>query len=162
LVEGGQYVVGEGDSLFVIAKQFGVKQSDLEKVNSLGNPNKLRVGQKLLIPQAEEIKSEVGNVSAQRPAFISPKSRKLISTSNDMYTIKDGDTVEKIANEIGVSQSELMSTNSLDKNSILQPGKKLLIPQKKMADVKMDSMDSTMGENFFDRFEEIPVIEINN
>lgn len=45
------YIVRAGDTLASIAAQFGVTLVELQRINNLGNPNVLSVGQRLLIPK---------------------------------------------------------------------------------------------------------------
>ena len=48
---GGQtYTVQKGDTLFSIAKRFGLKVKDLQDANGITNPNLIKTGQKLTIP----------------------------------------------------------------------------------------------------------------
>ena len=44
------YTVKRGDSAFLIARQFGISQSDLLAANAITNPNRVYIGQVLLIP----------------------------------------------------------------------------------------------------------------
>jgi len=44
------YTVQKGDTLFSIAKRFGVKMKDLQDANGIQNPNLIKIGQKLTIP----------------------------------------------------------------------------------------------------------------
>jgi spore germination protein len=44
-------VVKPGDTLSGIAKEFGVTVEAIMEVNDLTNPNKIRVGQVLIIPK---------------------------------------------------------------------------------------------------------------
>jgi nucleoid-associated protein YgaU len=51
--EGVEYVVEKGDTLALIAKKTGAKQSDIINANKISEPSKIRVGQKLFIPLAK-------------------------------------------------------------------------------------------------------------
>ena len=51
LIETREYVVQPGDTLSGIALRFGVTVDLLQAVNDLENPNLLRVGQTLILPQ---------------------------------------------------------------------------------------------------------------
>ncbi|MCC6616985.1 MAG: LysM peptidoglycan-binding domain-containing protein [Anaerolineae bacterium] len=46
------YVVQTGDTLFTIAQQFGITVQDIVNANTLANPDRLDVGQTLIIPQS--------------------------------------------------------------------------------------------------------------
>jgi LysM repeat protein len=167
--EDGCYTVKEGESVYVIAKRFGVRRADLIKANNLSDPNMLAVGQRLIIPLEQQA---AATATPKAPATtVRARSNRALSDSS-MYTIQNGDTVAKIAAELGVAQEELMELNSLDRSSALQAGKKLLVPQKKptMAEQKHvveqkpveQSKPQASDEDFFDTFEEIPVIELND
>ncbi len=47
----GTYTVAPGDTLGHIAIRLGVKRSDLISINGLSNPDRIRIGQKLTVPQ---------------------------------------------------------------------------------------------------------------
>ncbi|MBI2437298.1 MAG: LysM peptidoglycan-binding domain-containing protein [Lentisphaerae bacterium] len=49
-LETTDYTVRSGDTLAGIAKQYGISQSEIIDLNKLSNPNKLRAGQKLVLP----------------------------------------------------------------------------------------------------------------
>jgi membrane-bound lytic murein transglycosylase D len=77
----GRYKVRRGDALSVIARRFGVSQSELTRANGLRNRNSLQVGQVLKIPGPG-----VSSAPAARgPAF--------------EYRVKRGDNLSKIAKQ---------------------------------------------------------------
>jgi LysM repeat protein len=47
------YVIKQGDILGTIARQFGVSVQDLQDVNGITDPRRLRIGQELIIPPQE-------------------------------------------------------------------------------------------------------------
>ena len=48
---GKTYVVAKGDNPVTIAKKFKVAYDDLLALNHIDDPRKLKIGQKLLIPE---------------------------------------------------------------------------------------------------------------
>ena len=98
------YYVKKGDSLYGIAKSYGVSVEDIKKLNNLSN-NNLSIGQELLIP---------GLSSENVPSV-------------KVYTVVKGDSLYKIANLYGVSVDELKSSNKLS-SSVLSIGQQLVIP----------------------------------
>ena len=96
------YTVKSGDNLYSIARQYNISVDKLINYNNLSSTN-LSIGQQLLIPVAEEI--PVANV----------------------YTVKSGDTLYKIAERYNTTVADLMSLNNL-KTSILSIGQVLKIP----------------------------------
>ncbi|MDR1528307.1 MAG: LysM peptidoglycan-binding domain-containing protein [Puniceicoccales bacterium] len=169
LDDDGKYTVKPGDNLTLIAKHFGIKQTALQEANNMDNPNKLRVGQKLVIPTKTAVTSDkTSSVKARKDnaLVLSPQhAPKASKTSGDLYVIKSGDTIDKIARDLEVEKADLIKLNNLGNNSSLQEGKKLLIPQKKVVTEPKPPVAHTSeprGEDFFENFEEIPVIEIKD
>lgn len=97
----GFYIVKKGDTLWSIAKKYGITVDELKSLNNLKN-NLLSVGQVL-------------NVSMDPNIGVS------------MYVVKSGDTLWSIAKKYGVSVDELKSSNNLTSN-ILSIGQILNIP----------------------------------
>ena len=97
-----EYIVKSGDTLYSIAREYGVSIDDIKKINNLIN-NSLIIGQRLIIPT---------------PTII----------SNDInYTVQKGDTLYKIANQYNVSQQDIMKLNNLTSN-LLSIGQTIKIP----------------------------------
>ncbi|MGM9879015.1 MAG: LysM peptidoglycan-binding domain-containing protein [Bacilli bacterium] len=96
------YVVVKGDSLWKIATSYGIGVDELKKANNLTS-NNLNIGQLLFIPSEKE--EETGVV----------------------YVVKSGDSLWKIANNYGISVSELKSYNNLT-SDLLSIGQQLKIP----------------------------------
>ena len=139
----GQYIVKRGDTPEKIARRHGVKLSALMSVNNLTQESarRLRIGQKLIIPgksakaaPAKSIKSAKKS-SAPAPALEGGK-----------YTVKSGDTPERIARRYKVKLSELLSANNLDEAAArrLQIGQKLIIPGQTAATEKTATPATTI------------------
>jgi LysM repeat protein len=162
----GKYVVRQGDSLYVIAKRFDVKQADLRDANGIENPDQLKIGQRLTIPTKSTMPmGQEGQQKIQGGVPPAPKrtSSRAMGDPTDLYTIKSGDSVAKIADELGVNESDLLEMNNLEASSRLQVGKKLLVPQKRtVTEKKPDHTAAQRSGDFFDNFEEIPVVEVKN
>lgn len=101
---GNTYIVKSGDSLWSIAKKYGVTVDELKSANNLTS-NLLNVGQRLKIPSAvEEETTEYTN-----------------------YTVKSGDTLYSIAKQYDLTMQELISFNNLS-STLLSIGQTLRIP----------------------------------
>ena len=98
------YYVKKGDSLYGIAKSYGVSVEDIKRLNSLSS-NSLSIGQELLIP----------GLSSENNASVK------------VYTVVKGDSLYKIANLYGISVDELKNVNKLS-SSVLSIGQQLVIP----------------------------------
>ncbi len=91
-----KYVVKSGDTLWAIAKKFGVSVNDLKTANNLTS-NNLTIGQSLKIP----------NMSL-------PETDK----NYILYTVKSGDTLYSIANKNNLTVQELKNYNNLTSNTL--------------------------------------------
>ena len=91
------YIVKKGDSLYSIAKKYGVSVNDLMNNNNLGSTN-LAIGQVLKIPNNNSI----------------------------IYIVKKGDTLYSIAKKNGVSVEYIKNNNMLINNN-LEIGQQLII-----------------------------------
>ena len=99
------YVVKSGDTLWSIAKKYGVSVDELKEKNNL-NSNALSINQVLLIPTVlEEVPEE---------------------ETGEYYTVVSGDTLYSIANKYGLTVDELKSLNNLSSN-LLSVGQRLLV-----------------------------------
>ena len=121
------YVVKPGDSLSKIAAAHGVKTAELKELNNVVDVNKIRVGQKLILP-------DYSKPSSSQPAEKSAKSAESKSVaSGDAYVVKPGDALSKIAAAHGVKTKDLMAANNLTDANKIRAGQKLVIPGAKAA-----------------------------
>ncbi len=100
-VNNNYYTVKSGDTLWSIAKKFNTTVSDLKDENGLIN-SLLSIGQVLKIP-GKEVKSD------------------------NIYIVKQGDTLYNIAKNYDTSVNELLKANNLSSTN-LSIGQKLVIP----------------------------------
>jgi LysM repeat protein len=117
---GTEYVVVKGDSLAKIAKKNGVTLKALEAANPGVIPTKLKIGQKLLIP--------AGGTAAVSPGTAAEDSTGM-GTGGEVYVVKSGDTLTKIAKHYGTTFKAIESANDLSTTKI-KVGEKLKIPAK--------------------------------
>ena len=96
------YKVQSGDTLWGIARRFGITVDELKQANSLTS-NSLAIGQLLYIPQEETDIVE-----------------------NEIYTVKSGDTLYGIAKKYNLTVDELKKLNNLTSNT-LSIGQKLIV-----------------------------------
>ncbi|HEX9776612.1 MAG TPA: LysM peptidoglycan-binding domain-containing protein [Geopsychrobacteraceae bacterium] len=106
------YTVRKGDSLWEIARRFGVKEKELRVWNRLGWSNLLRPGQVLAV-------SGKGQNTVAAQATRAP--RKMV------YQVRQGDTLWGIGRQFDVKTEQIRTWNDLDHNHMLQPGQKLTL-----------------------------------
>ena len=124
-----EYTIARGDSFSLIAKRNRTTVSALRQANPNVDPLKIRPGQKIKIPAPTAT-----TVSAAAPATggSSPSPTAFGSGTGQIYSVKAGDTLTKIARAHGVTVSQLRATNGL-KTSRVNVGQKLRIPARAQA-----------------------------
>jgi LysM repeat protein len=119
-----EYTVVKNDNYMKIAKAHGITVDALTKANPNVDPKKLKISQKLVIPAPEP--KEEKKVEAAKTA----EGKTTTTPGVTMYTIKSGDTLNKIAKAHGTTIQAIQSANGM-KTTQLQVGKKLKIPAPK-------------------------------
>jgi len=110
--------VKKGDTLWRIAKAYGVSPVDLSRWNDLKPGDLLYPGQILLVAAPSQAVEVPGPSKA--PTLI--ESQQIIK-----YRVKRGDTLWEIARSYGVTVSELRHWNTLTSKSRIRPGQVLRI-----------------------------------
>lgn len=93
------YVVKSGDSVWNIAGRFGVAPEEIVSANELSQPNRLVVGQALVIPM-----------------------------EGSYYFVSRGESLFSIGRQFGLTYTELALANNLNPSSQLRVGQRLFIP----------------------------------
>lgn len=125
---GNTYVVKSGDTLWSIAKKYGVSVDELKEKNNLTS-NALSINQILLIPTEGESSEEVPSDSLY-------------------YTVKAGDSLYAIANKYGMSVEELKELNNLTSN-LLTIGQRLLIKKGEDLTDSTETYTVVKGDNLY-------------
>jgi LysM repeat protein len=118
------YTVKSGDSVSLICKRFKVSRVDLMKMNKISDANKIKIGQKLVLP---------GYVDLNAPRPVVRKVLKAVkpaavAAAGGDYTVVSGDTLGGIAYRHGTTVKALKEGNSLASDK-LHIGQKLALPQ---------------------------------
>ena len=111
--ESSIYVVKRGDSLYSIAKKFGIDVNNLKSANNLQN-NLISIGQKLIIP-----------------GFVESTG------TNINYVVQKGDSLYSIASKYNTTVDSIKRLNNLSSN-VLNVGQTLKIPVKKEFEAEVD------------------------
>ncbi|WP_214884477.1 MULTISPECIES: LysM peptidoglycan-binding domain-containing protein [unclassified Exiguobacterium] len=101
------YTVKSGDTLYSIARTYGVTVSDLAAANNITNVNLISVGQVLIIP---------GTTVTPPP------------TTTVKYTVKSGDTLYKIATIYNTTVAKIAAANKITNINLISVGQVLIIP----------------------------------
>ena len=114
-VDNGAYVVQSNDTLWDIARAFGVSVDSLVAANGLSRRTVIHPGQRLHLP--------TGSTSASS----SPSGSSPTNSWSGSYTIRSGDTLSGIAARHRVPVSEIRRANGLTTSRIF-PGNTLTVP----------------------------------
>ena len=128
----GVYVVKRGDSPERIARRFKIRVSALMKANNLteASARRLQVGQKLVIPGKAAAPAAVSAKGKKASAAVAAKTSAAGTLTDGKYTVKRGDSPERIARRFKIKVSELMAANNLTEATArrIRVGQKLVIP----------------------------------
>jgi len=113
------HVLSRGETLYSLARTYGVSLDDLLKTNNIQDPSGLSVGTRLIIPGNEE-----------NPVMVSA------GTSSLRYTVQKGDTYYGIARKYNLDVDSLLSMNGRDSSRVLKVGETLLIRNSAPADTE--------------------------
>ena len=93
------YVIKQGDTIYELAKNFGIKPQTIVSYNNISNTQRLQVGDRLIVPAIDGIP----------------------------YTVKSGDSISLIADKHKIPVNDLLDANNLE-SDILTPGDSIFIP----------------------------------
>jgi len=121
-----QYKVKNGDSLYSISKKFGVSVNQIKQANNL--------------QQSKVKKNQVLNISTKQSSKHAAKSE----SKPTYYTVKNGDTLSKIAIKTHLSMKKIMALNHVNQRN-LRVGQRLVLARK--AKVSEESAYVTINED---------------
>lgn len=98
------HVVSAGETLWQLAVRYGTDVNAIQQINQLPDPNRLLIGQAILIPSYPR-----------------------------MHTVVPGETLAAIAARYEIDVDEIANANQLSNPSLIYPGMQLVIPVEKPA-----------------------------
>lgn len=112
----GYYTVQSGDTLSGIANRYSTTVNHLASLNDISNPNRIYVGQRLLVRQ---------QASSQTNTNTSSSTANTSSSATGTYTVQSGDTLSGIANKFGTNYESLASLNNISNPNRIYVGQVL-------------------------------------
>ena len=95
-----EYTIGEGENLTTISRKIGVNLDTLVSVNKITNANKLKPGQKIIIPNRNGL----------------------------LYTIKQNENIEEVASKYDIQLNRILAFNKIDEISDIEIGDDIFLP----------------------------------
>jgi len=117
-----RYRVRSGDYLGKIARNYGVRVSQIKQWNGLRS-NNLKIGQRLTIYPRKPS-------SAAPKSLVTPTNKTPVLTSSGAYLVKNGDSLWSIAQKFpGISIQNIKDWNNIS-GTTLKPGMKLIVSKR--------------------------------
>jgi membrane-bound lytic murein transglycosylase D len=115
--------IGAGDTLYALSEHFGVPVSLVLQSNPGVVPEKLRVGERILIPLVKDVGPFPG-----RPERAAEMVETDLSSFNATHTVGSGETLWAIAKRYGTTPEALAAGNGLAMTDTIFPGHILKVP----------------------------------
>ena len=123
-----EYKVKRGDSFWKIARMYGVGMKELAAFNKMDIKKSLNAGELLKIPLGGKL-IPVDKLPKIKPRKSNKKvSSRAVAAKDGIYIVKPGDSLWVIARMHKTNINQLSEANSINKNSTLMVGQKLIIP----------------------------------
>jgi LysM repeat protein len=134
------YTIVSGDTLFRIALRNDVTLEDLLAANDLNESSILQLGQVITIPDCTPEGTILATSTATPASGIFLPTPTGVTTgggtpgttgtgSEEVYIVKPGDTLSKIAAQLNVEMQDIINANNLTNPNRLSIGQELIIPK---------------------------------
>jgi murein DD-endopeptidase MepM/ murein hydrolase activator NlpD len=110
------HVIQKGDTIYSLARTYGVSSRDIQNLNSIDDPDRIQAGQRIRIPGTAVAPAPGGGGGAEHRAA-------------------RGETLYGISRLYGISLQTLLSANGLSETYTLKIGDRLRIPGASLAAV---------------------------
>ncbi|MCA6322033.1 MAG: LysM peptidoglycan-binding domain-containing protein, partial [Phenylobacterium sp.] len=103
---GDTYTVQRGDTLYGIGRKLGVSPEAIAEANDLGSGARIDAGMKLRLPGPQGGEGSAGRAQAAGRVVN-------VSSGPSTYIVRSGDTVDEIANRLGMTRKAFADLNGL-------------------------------------------------
>jgi len=132
----GVYTVRPGDTMWDIARAFGITTDELRRVNYMGSGSRLHIGQKIKLPSyankmqggaTEDGKGNSTSETVVASSDIVPTSQSAAPGPGSVYIVRSGDTIWDIARKFNMRTEDIRALNGLGRGSRIHVGQTLVI-----------------------------------
>jgi len=124
------HVIEKGDTMYSVSRKYGISVDDLCAANNISNPSKVKLGQKIRIPQ----KSALSSTADKKSSYTD-------------YLVQPGDTLFSIAKNYSTSVAAIRSANNMSESTTLKSGQRIKIPAGSSVKTSASSLSSVRGES---------------
>lgn len=108
-----RYNATRKDSIKSVAKRFGISPGELSELNGLGKKDRI-AGRSLIVPARQSVDFAIEGHQSK-------------NSDIRYYTVRKGDTIASLSRKFKVSAKLLHSWNNLKSQTVLKPGKRLIV-----------------------------------
>lgn len=123
-----KHVVRAGETLTMIAAQYGVNFLTLVEVNGLESPDTLAEGTELLIPGVVAPTSGADAAAGEGATTTQGASGGVAGQSIVTHVVQPGETLSTIAADYAIDTADLAAANNLTNPNMLRAGQQLIVP----------------------------------
>lgn len=178
-----RYKIKKGDTIWDIAADYNVSVDSILQYNNLNEKSILNIGDEIIIPNVVKVvkpsptkpaetkpeaapPAEGSKTAAETepatPVQDSSELNNIYEYNQNVYVVKEGDTIESIAEDFGVTAELILEENKFSGDADLQVGQEIKIPEvtDKIAedDSKESSGNSATKGEYLDWFKEVQYI----
>lgn len=113
-----RHKIKSGDTLLALAKRYGVRVTDIKRLNSIRSARALQIGHNLIIPL---------NPDASGRTVLAELKDDYKRSSRAYYTVRSGDSLWKIAQKFDVTEKQLRIWNRLGWSNVIRPGQRMIV-----------------------------------
>lgn len=122
-VEMREHVIRSGDTISALAKRYGVTERAIQDANPNVRARSLQLNQTLMIPKASPARS-----TGSGGGSIAAAGTGTGTGTGEVYVVKSGDTLTRIARQHGVTVQQLREANGIRGDRIM-PNQRLTLPR---------------------------------
>lgn len=122
-----EHVIKSGDTISGLAKRYGVSERAIIEANPSVRPRSLQLNQTLVIPKASPTRA-TGTGSGALATTGTGTGSATGAATGEVYVVKSGDTLTRIARQHGVTVRQLREANGIRGDRIM-PNQRLTLPR---------------------------------
>ncbi|NOY06771.1 MAG: LysM peptidoglycan-binding domain-containing protein [Chlorobi bacterium] len=142
------HIVKRRETLYAISRKYKVSISTLARVNHIKARNRLRIGQRIMVPipssalrgadiaKAKKTKVQAGNGTSKQ-------LKRTRGRTQLVHAVKRGETLGRIARKYHVRISDLMAWNAMESGDIIRTGDELVVWIRKKAEQNPGAVSSS-------------------
>jgi LysM repeat protein len=150
------YTVKRGDSFWKIARIYGVSMQELAAANDMDIKRTLKVGETLKVPAGGALipEDKLPPLPGKKSSSKTSSAGKTVSSEplprDGVYSVKNGDSLWKIAKKFNVPVTSIANANGIDSKSALQVGQKLKIPSGEVSTIASTPAEASETKTTFE------------